>query len=290
VKYGYYPGCSLKVTAFEYDKSLTRIFNYLGAQLLEAPDWPCCGASAAHSTSEGASISLPLKILSLYEKEGIKDVVVPCAACFSRFKTAVYEIEEDPEKKEHYNTLIGYDYKNTVAIKHPIEVLLKDFKKKELESKVVKRLDGLKLVCYYGCLLVRPPKVMKFDECEYPMMMDKLVETTGAKALDWCYKTDCCGVSFSLSRTDIVVKLTNDILTEAMDVGADAVVVACPLCHANLDARQKDIEKELNKKLEIPVLYFSQILGLAYGMSPKELGIPSHLTDAMSLLKDKKIA
>ena len=290
MKYGYYPGCSLKVTAFEYDKSLKKVFNHLGAELVEVPDWPCCGASAGHMTSEGAGISLPLKILSLYEKEGIKDVVVPCAACFSRFKTTAHEIEEYPEKKEKYNKVIGYDYKNTIDIKQPIEVLLKDFMKKELEAKVVKSLEGLKVVCYYGCLLVRPPKVMKFDECEYPMMMDKLIETTGAKSLDWSYKTDCCGVSLSLSRTDIVVKLSNDILTEAINVGADAVVVACPLCHSNLDTRQKDIEKEFNKKLGIPILYFSQILGLAYGMSPKELGIPSHLTDAMSLLKDKKIA
>jgi heterodisulfide reductase subunit B len=289
VKYGYYPGCSLRATAFEYDKSLVNVFNHLGASLKEAEDWFCCGASAAHSQSKTAGVALSLKILSLYEKEGIKDVIVPCAACFSRFKTAVHELKEDTNKKELYSELIGHDYKNTVSIKHPIEVLLKDFKKKGLEDKVVKKLDNLKVVCFYGCLLVRPPKVMQFDECEYPMMMDKLVETTGAKSLDWCYKTDCCGVSFTLSRTDIVIKLTEKILSEAMKVGADAIIVACPLCHSNLDTRQKDISKEFKKKFSIPILYFSQVLGLAYGMSPKDLGIPSHLTDAMSLLKDKNI-
>ncbi len=289
MKYGYYPGCSLRVTAFEYDKSLVRVFNHLGAELVEAKDWFCCGASAAHSTSQGVAHALSLKILSLYEKEGIKDVVVPCAACFSRFKTAAYELEEEPEKRKTFDEIISYEYKNSVTIKHPIEAILKDFKKKDLEAKAVRKLNDLKLVCFYGCLLVRPPKIMKFDEAEYPVMMDKLVSTTGAKTLDWNYKTECCGVSLSLSRTDIVLKLTNDILTDAMNVGADVVVVACPLCHSNLDTRQKDIEKEYNKKLGIPVLYFTQVLGLAYGMSPKELGIPSHLTDAMGLLKEKKI-
>lgn len=289
MKYGYYPGCSLKATAFEYDKSLVKVFNHLGAELKEVDDWFCCGASAAHATSEHAAIALPLKLLSMYEKEGLKDVVVPCAACFSRFKAADYEVKEHPEKKELYTDLIKHDYKHSVAIKHPIEVLLKDFKKGALEEKVVKKLDNLKVVCFYGCLLVRPPKIMQFDECEYPMMMDKLVEKTGADTLDWCYKTDCCGVSLSLSRTDIVLNLTDRILSEAMRLGADAVVVACPLCHSNLDARQKDIEKEYKKKLGIPVLYFSQVLGLAYGMTPKELGITSHLTDAMSLLKNKGI-
>ncbi|MFC1855825.1 CoB--CoM heterodisulfide reductase iron-sulfur subunit B family protein [Thermodesulfobacteriota bacterium] len=289
MKYGYYPGCSLKVTAFEYDKSLVKVFNHLGAELVEAPDWICCGASAAHATSEGAGIALPLKILSQYEQAGLKDIVVPCAACFSRFKTAVHDVENDPEKKELYNGLIGTPYNNSVAIKHPIEVLLDDFKKKGLQEKVTKKLDSLKLVCFYGCLLVRPPKIMKFDQHEYPMLMDKLVDTTGAKSLDWCYKTDCCGVSLSLSRTDIVLKLTDRIVAEAIKVGADAIIVACPLCHSNLDSRQKDIEKEFNKKQAIPILYFSQLLGLAYGMSPKELGIPSHITDAMSLLKEKKI-
>jgi heterodisulfide reductase subunit B len=289
VKYGYYPGCSLRSTAFEYDKSLVNVFEYLGAELVEAEDWFCCGASAAHSTSEGAGLALPLKILSLYEKEGIEDVVVPCAACFSRFKTASYEINEDPEKRELLNGFIDYEYKDSVKIKHPIEVLINDFKVKELKKKVVKKLGDLTVVCFYGCLLARPPKIMKFDEPEYPVMMDKLVKSTGAKTIDWCYKTDCCGVSLSLSRVDIVLELTGRILSEAIKVGADAVVVACPLCHSNLDTRQKDIEKAYKKKLGIPVLYFTQILGLAYGMSPKELGIPNHLTDAMGLLKDKKI-
>lgn len=289
MKYGYYPGCSLKATAFEYDKSLVKVFAHLGAELDEAVDWFCCGASAAHSTSATAGIALPLKILSLYEKEGIKDLIVPCAACFSRFKTAAHEIKEDPSIRALYNGLIEHEYKDSVSIRHPIEALLSDFKKKELEEKAVKKLDNLKVVCFYGCLLVRPPKVMQFDEPEYPMLMDKLVATTGAKSLDWNYKTDCCGVSLSLSRTDIVLKLTDKILTDAIKVGADAVVVACPLCHANLDMRQRDIEKEFGKKLGIPVYYFSQVLGLAYGLDPRELGIPNHITEAMSLLKNKKI-
>ena len=287
MKYGYYPGCSLKSTAFEYDKSLVKVFNHLGAELKEVDDWVCCGASAAHSTSQGAGTLLPLKILSLYEKEGIKDVIVPCAACFSRFKTAVHEVGESAEKKKLYDGIIGHEYKGSVEIKHPIEALLKDFKKKDLEEKVVRKLDNISVVCFYGCLLTRPPKIMKFDEPEYPMMMDKLIGTTGIKSLDWCFKTDCCGVSLSLSRTDIVLNLTNRILSEAIKVGADAVVVACPLCHSNLDTRQKDIEKAYNKKLGIPILYFSQVLGLAYGMTPKELGITNHLTDAMSMLKNK---
>jgi len=279
-KYAYYPGCSLHSTGAEYDVSFKKVAGKLGVELEEVPGWVCCGTSPAHSTSHLLSIALPVKNLSLVEAMS-KDVVVPCAACYSRFKFATYEMAHDDKLAEDVKEVVGSSFQNKVKVLHPLEIFAQippDALKANIKESHKEK--PLKVVCYYGCLLTRPPKVMQFDDVEYPMTMDKVLENVGYEILDWSYKTDCCGASFALSETDAVLTLTQKILKNAREVGADAIAVACPLCHANLDTRQLDINAKYNTDYNIPIYYFTQLMGLAYGYSPKEMGVNKHLTAA----------
>lgn len=281
MKYFYYPGCSLHSTGVEYDISFKKVVETLGIELKEVNNWICCGASSAHNTSHLLSVSLPAYNLSQIEKEEGKKVVVPCAACFSRFKSAIFEIDKEPSFKDEVNWVIDYPFKNSVSILHPLEI----FKKEDIEKNVKKDISKFKIACYYGCLLTRPPKVMKFDICEYPTLMDDLLKSAGLKTLDWNYKTDCCGAALSLTKTEIVLKLCHKIMEEAKEIGADAISVACPLCHANLDTRQEEVGKIYNLDYKIPILYFTQLLGLAFGISAKGLGLNKHLVEPRAFME-----
>ncbi|MFH1230596.1 MAG: CoB--CoM heterodisulfide reductase iron-sulfur subunit B family protein [Planctomycetota bacterium] len=295
-KYAYYPGCSLHSTGSEYDKSFKLVAKKLGMELEEVPGWICCGTSPAHSSSHLLSIALPVKNLALVETMDEK-VVVPCAACYSRFKFAIYEMDHDKKLAEDVKEVIGSSFQNKVKVLHPLEII-STLPAPTLKGLVKKSSNDLKVVCYYGCLLTRPPKVMQFakqspakdginsvptdvgDDPEYPMTMDKVLENVGYEVLDWSYKTDCCGASFALSETDAVLTLTHKILENAKAVGANAIAVACPLCHANLDTRQTEINAKYNTTYNIPIYYFTQLMGLVFGYDQKELGINKHLTDA----------
>lgn len=282
--YSYYPGCSLHSTAKEYDISLKAICPILGVELKEVKNWICCGASSAHVTSKLLSISLPTKSLAEVEKEGKDCVLVPCAACYSRLKTARYELENSPELLKDVSEIIGYPFKNEVKVLHPLEVF-KNSDLVELTKKNIKKdLSKLKVVCYYGCLLTRPPKVMQFDESEYPLSMDEILENIGVTVLDWSYKTDCCGASLALTKSEIVLRLINNIFENAKAVGAEAIAVGCTLCHTNLDTRQEEVNKVYNKNYNLPILFFTQILGLALGIEAKELSLNTHFVSPDELL------
>ncbi|MDI7262025.1 MAG: CoB--CoM heterodisulfide reductase iron-sulfur subunit B family protein, partial [Thermodesulfobacteriota bacterium] len=174
-------------------------------------------------------------------------------------------------------------YQGKVKVYHPLEVFL-EMGLEKIRQKMRKKLKGLKVVCYYGCVLTRPPKVAQFDNVENPQSMDTIVSALGAEALDWSYKTECCGVSMTLTRSDIVLKLSNDILREAKEAGADAIVVCCPLCQANLDGRQRQIEEIYKTRYELPILYITQLMGLAFGAYPKEVGIQKLITSPQETL------
>jgi len=293
--YGYYPGCSLHSTGAEYDISFRAVARELGIELQEVPGWVCCGTSPAHASSHLLAVALPIKNLSLAEYAGLTELAVPCAACFSRFKIALHETAEKPELMEKVKEVIGTNFQNKVKILHPLEIL-NNIDPKVIKSVVKKNLSGMKVVCYYGCLLTRPPKAMAFsrhtagsrqpsgDDTEYPMTMDKLLDKCGATVLDWSYKTDCCGATFALTETDAVLTLTQKILENAKAVGANAIAVACPLCHANLDTRQTEIETKYNTQYGIPILYFTQVMGLAFGIEPKKLGMLKHLVPTEPVL------
>ena len=279
-KYAYYPGCSLHSTAAEYDISFRAVCEKLDIELQEIGGWICCGTSPAHSTSQLLSLALPLENLRLAGADGFGKVVAPCAACFSRLKHAQHETAADPELGKQLTQVIDAPLPQGVSVVHPLEI----FDTSEIGRAVTTTLPGMKVVCYYGCLLTRPPKVMQFDECEYPMSMDHLLRALGITTLDWSYKTDCCGGAFALTETDVVLKLTHDILEDAKAVGANAIAAACPLCHANLDTRQAEVEQQYEASYSIPVFYFTQLMGLALGILPDRLGIQRHFVSADELL------
>ena len=243
MRYAYYPGCSLHSTAKEYDHSLRAVCTKLGIELVEIKDWFCCGSTPAHSVSEVLALALPLGNLVIMQEMGFQEVVVPCPSCFSRFKSALYNVGNESGLREEIEQVIKGGWSDSVKVYHPLQIFSEESQLAKISSLVKQELAGLKVVCYYGCLLTRPPKVTQFDICEYPESMERILGALGMATLDWSYKTDCCGASFALTRTDIVLKLSHEILEGAKSVGADAIVVACPLCHINLDTRQEEIER-----------------------------------------------
>ena len=282
--YAYYPGCTLHSTAKEYDVSARAVCRQLGIELQELDGWTCCGASSAHTTNETLAITLPARDLRSAEAKGLP-LAVACAMCFNRLKYTAHALA-DKEKLDSINKLIGDGLRNTTEIVHLLQILYD--RRKSIA--VGKPLKGLKVASYYGCLLVRPQEITHFDDPENPQMMDKLMTTLGAQPLEWDFKTACCGASLPLSRRDIVVKLSYRILLQAKQLGADCVAVACPMCQMNLDAYQNEMVKQYGKKIEMPILYFTQLAGLAMGLSPKELDLDKHFTDPMPMLKNKGLA
>jgi heterodisulfide reductase subunit B2 len=271
---GFYPGCSLKGSSREYAESVLAVAKAFDITIEEIKDWNCCGATAAHNMNRELSIALPARILSLAEKQGLTEVVVPCAACYSRLTVTQFELKKDKELNDRISEVNGMEYKGSVTILNIIQMLDK-FITPNLEGKVVKPFDH-KVACYYGCLLVRPHEILKFDREEDPQSMDEVMLKAGATPIDWAFKTECCGAGLSISRTPSVGKLSGMIVGDAKDRGAEAIIVACPMCQSNLDMRRKEINKYLGEKVDIPVLYVTQALGLALGIDRKELGLQRH--------------
>lgn len=287
MKYAYYPGCSLHSTAKEYDMSTREVANALGIELLEIPDWICCGATPAHITMHLLSLALPVKNLLKARGMNSYEVATCCAACFNRLKIANEFMEHDIEHRGKVNKIVGQEYKGEVKVRHFLDILVNVFGLKNLSERVVDKLSGLKVACYYGCLLTRPPEITQLDDLEEPHLMDDLMKTIGVEPVYWPYKTECCGASFSLTRTDIVLKLSADILQMAYDEGGQAIVVACPLCQSNLDLRQAAINRKYKKDFQMPILYFTQLVGLSLGIDAKKLGLNKHIVNPMKLLEKR---
>lgn len=281
MRFAYYPGCSMgEGTAKEYDQSVKAVCQMLGLELEEIPDWSCCGASSGHSTNYKLGHALAARNLALAEKMDM-DIAVGCPACFQRLKGTRHEVKQNASLKEELSKLIGMPYEAKHDVRHILDIIYSDIDIEQIRSRVKKTLSGLKLACYYGCFIVRPPKVVQFDDLENPQSMDILMDALGAEVLDWSAKVDCCGGSLSLSKRDIVTRLVTGIADAARGVGAEAMVTACPLCMANLDTRQKpDGEKAL------PTFYFSELMGLAFGVSDGEAKgwFQKHLVNPVALL------
>ncbi len=284
--YAYFPGCSLSASAQDYDTSFRWVCRFLGIELEEVKDWVCCGASSAHATSHLLTVAIPAISLSHAEQEGFDRLVAPCLACQSRMKAANQMFETDQALRKKVNEVLEGGYRGTVRVFHPLEVFLSDIGLDSLGERVTRRLAGLRVACYYGCALTRPPKVCQFDNTEYPMSMDRILRSVGLETLDWAYKTECCGVSMTLTRADMVVHLSHRILRAAKEVGADVIAVCCPLCQTNLDTRQGQIAEKYGVRLDIPVLYFTQLLGIVYGAYSGELGLSRLMVSPQRALED----
>jgi heterodisulfide reductase subunit B len=271
MKTGFYPGCSLKGTSSEYARSTVALAKIFDIQLVEISDWNCCGATAAHNLNHELAVALPARILALAEQQGLMEIVVPCAACYNRLSVAQHQLKEDEILRNRISKILQMPINGNIQILNVMQFIEK-YIAGRLEEKIIKPFKQ-KVVCYYGCLLVRPHNILKFDRLEDPQSMDDLMRKTGAETLSWGYKTECCGAGFSVSRTGIVAKLSGKIVKDAIERGADAIIVACPMCQSNLDMRRPHIDSYLHKKTTIPVMYITQAIGLAAGIKKKDLDL-----------------
>lgn len=277
MSYSYYPGCSLHSTGLEYQLSTRSVFQQLGMELVELPDWNCCGASSAHTLDPTLALALPARTLALAQVEGC-DLVAPCAACYNRIKTADYVLRRDLERRAKIEALVGFQFTGQVSVRPLLAVLYEDYGPGRLAAKVRQPLIGLKVVTYYGCLLVRPPEITQFDDPDDPRIMGEILGAAGAEVMPWGYATECCGGSLSLSRSDIVQRLVGRLVERGREAGAAAIVTACPLCQVNLEMRQ-------TAKPKMPAFYFTELLGLALGLSEAESWWKKHLIDPRPVLQ-----
>ena len=257
MQFSYYPGCSLHATSKEYDESTRAVFGALGVRLIEIEGWVCCGASSAHSVSADLALNLPAINVALAQEAGHGDLLAPCAACFNRTKAADYALRNDPARRKSIEEAVSFSYTGNVHVRNPLDIVINDIGLETVASRVTRRLTGLKVVSYYGCLLVRPPHLMEFDDPENPTVMNRIVQALGADVKNWSYATDCCGGSASLPRVDIATRLVSGLAQHAREAGAEAIVTACPLCQMNLEMRQAD-------RPRVPIFYFTELMGLAF--------------------------
>ncbi len=284
----YYPGCSQSGSAEEYGDSTEAVCKALGIELTELPDWSCCGASSAHMTNDLLSVALPGRDLAEAKKLG-RDVLVVCAACYSRMKIAQKRVLEDEELARRVEESVGEDPRFAGQVRHLLDVLVNDYGLARIKERVLLPLEGLKAVPYYGCLLVRPPEVCFCDSVENPTDLDRFLEALGVEVRPWSFKTDCCGGSLSLSRTDVTERLVNKLFTRAEEAGANCIVAACPMCVANLEMRQQPGKFSFKIPHHLPVLYFTELLGLAMTLPGTDRWLKSHIIDPMPLMAETKL-
>ncbi|MFC1903647.1 CoB--CoM heterodisulfide reductase iron-sulfur subunit B family protein [Chloroflexota bacterium] len=277
----YYPGCSLDGTAREYGESTEAVSRMLDVELKELEDWSCCGASSAHATSDVLALALPARNLLIADKEGT-DLAVPCAACYSRLRTAEKELLAGKEIEG-----ISGKYQGNFRIKHLTDFFWEDVGEKAIREKMVKTLAGISPVCYYGCLITRPPKVTDASDPDNPESMDNLMKALGTEVKNWSYKTDCCGAGHALTLPSVAWKLIQKLLDMAEEAGADSIVAGCPMCHSNLDSRQKEVSQVTGKEYNIPIFYFTELMGLAFGDPSVEKWLARHMVDPRPLLRQK---
>jgi heterodisulfide reductase subunit B len=280
MEYSYYPGCSLEGSAKELDESFRSVAQKLGVTLREIPDWTCCGASSAHMVDAFLEFALPARDLMTAERIG-KDVVAPCAGCHVRMKAAAMHILEEKDLQAKF------PFKGEIQVLSGLEMLHKAEVLAKIKEATAKPLEGLRVVPYYGCLAVRPPEVVQPENAENPMEMDHILEAIGAEVLSWPYKTDCCGGSMALTRTDLVLKLSGKLLDMAKTVGADAIVTMCPMCHANLDTRQADLSRETGKVYQVPILYVTELIGAAMKSPNVRQWFAKHLVSGEAMMAGK---
>jgi heterodisulfide reductase subunit B len=273
MRIGYFPGCSLQGSSRDFAESLLAVAKALSIELCEVPEWNCCGASSGHMIEPLVSVALPINVLLKARKAGLDQVMAPCASCYNRLATASYEVAHSPTTKTQVEKVLQTTIGKLPRVLNVVELLAQVAD--QISVKVSKKFEQT-VACYYGCLLVRPAKITGFDRTEDPVEMDKLVAAVGGKSIVWNFKTECCGASFSVSRTQMVGRLGAKIMHDAVARKAEAIVVACPMCHSNLDLRRGEINQRLDAKTDIPVLFITQVIGLALGLSAKELGLGRH--------------
>ena len=289
-KYAFYPGCTLHSTGVEFGVSTELVCEALDLEMVEIPDWNCCGASSAHSMDPTLFLALPARNLAQAQVTKLEDVAIPCAACYSRLAAADLALRQDSAFRAKMESVLGFEYEGRVRPRSLLDIIANDFSREALTAPVVKALEGLKVVSYYGCLLIRPPEYTgRWDDPEHPESMDYVMGLMGAEAIPWSYGIDCCGGSLTLNRSDVVVHLVDKLARAAHEAGADALVTACPMCMANVDGRQlyrggAPLPRPPKPDYEpLPIFYFTELMALAYDLPLKKV-LGKHLVDPRALL------
>jgi len=278
MSYIYFPGCSLQSTGKPYEESMQAVFAALSITIKELDDWNCCGATAYMSISELKSFALSARNMALAERQAgadnSVDMVVPCAACYLGLNKAHHYLAENPDLNAKIKGALGVaglNYSGRVRIRHPLDVLVNDIGTKTLSERVKQPLKGMKVACYYGCQLVRP--YADFDDQHEPTTMDVIMKALGAEVVDWPLKTRCCGGSLTGTVPDVGQRLSYILLREAKKRGCDVIATACPLCQFNLECYQGEMSRKYEAPVEVPVAYFTQLMGMAFGLDHKKLGL-----------------
>lgn len=272
---GYYPGCALHGSSNDYEKSVQACMGALGARLKELDDWICCGASAAHVINKALSLALPARNLGLAERDGVSELLAPCPMCSMELIKARRELADNPDLRRKISEIVEIGLEAKTDVINLIQVFQK-IGLETIRTAVKKPVEGIKAACYYGCLLTRPASVLEFDDCEHPRSMESILKVLGVESVEWNYKTECCGAGMTMANEALVLELSNKILANAKAHGANCLVVACPMCHVNLDMKQADVEQQYGTNYDMPIYYLSDLVGLALGLSEQELGIDKH--------------
>ena len=279
----YYPGCTAHSTGLEYNLSLQAVFQALGVSLREIDDWNCCGGAAAHSLNRILGLALPGRNIARAQEIDLP-LLVPCPACFNAVRKAQQALREDPQLRERLESIIDFQYRDDLEIEAAHQVIIDRIGLETVQGLVKKPLSGLKVVSYYGCLLVRDPAVVQMGDWENPLFLDRLVETLGGEALDWSAKTDCCGADLAMTHQGIASELTDRIAGTAIEAGADCLMVSCGLCHVNLDMRQSG-----RTQPKLPVFYLTELMGTALDLPGRKTWWSKHVVSPEALLKARAL-
>jgi heterodisulfide reductase subunit B len=274
MSYGYFPGCSLRSTGVAYEESLLTLFRLLDLPLEELKDWNCCGATSYMSIDESSAFLLSARNLSLARQEGRKELVTPCSACYLVLRKTQDYVERYPQIGDRVRESLkaaNLPPLDSVVVRHPLEVLYNDVGLEKIREKMIHPWRGGRVACYYGCQLVRP--YGEADRPHDPTRMDELLQAVSVPTVDFSLKTKCCGGTLTGTTHAVGVRLNYILLKEAARKGAEAIVTICPLCQYNLDAYQHEIRKETGEALDMPILYFTQVLGWALGGDERSLGL-----------------
>lgn len=283
LSYAYYPGCSQEGTSRENDRSSRAVLDALGVALTEIDDWSCCGSTPAHTVDYELAAALSARNLELVAATDRSALATPCPGCLKNLRTAEHKMQ-DETFRSRVNDLLERPYEGGVDCKSVLQILSEDIGAEAIADKAKITLKGLTIVPYYGCLLTRPAELMAFDDPENPTSMDTLCRALGATVPEFSFKTECCGAAYGIPKKEMVMRGTGRILDAAAETGAEAIVTACPLCHQNLDLRQSQVNRARKTHHNMPVLYITQLVGLALGLDAKTLGLDQHAVNPMKLV------
>ena len=276
MRFSYYPGCTDHSTSLEFARSAEAVFKILGAELVEIEDWNCCGAAATHSVNHLLSLCLPARNIAIAQSTQAGPLVIPCAGCFNMLKRAEHVLKNDETKRKEIEEIVGFTYQSSFELMALVDVMVNRIGLEKIGEKVKRPLKGLKTACYYGCALVRHPKVTGLDHHEDPQYLDRMMKTIGAEPVPWSYKIDCCGADLALTYSDIVKKLVGKIVSMAQEAGAQCLVTSCGLCQANLEMRQD---------IGMPVFYFTELMGIAFDAEKRDQWWKKHMISPKPLLE-----